>query len=137
MPTLSSLRSSKKFRLVLIGVLIVIALIIAYFFEKVRWFMIAIAVMLAAAFGMEVTNHDWDMNKLMHTGSFAESRVPRDEKGNMVLEKLCDGPDYDCKDFETQEEAQTYLVSCGKKHDMYGLDRDKDGIACEDLKHAK
>lgn len=37
--------------------------------------------------------------------------------------------DYDCGDFETQEEAQEYLLP----GDPYGLDADNDGIACEDL----
>lgn len=37
--------------------------------------------------------------------------------------------DYDCADFETQEEAQEYLLP----GDPYNLDGDDDGIACEDL----
>ncbi len=37
--------------------------------------------------------------------------------------------DYDCADFETQEEAQEYLLP----GDPYGLDGDNDGVACEDL----
>lgn len=37
--------------------------------------------------------------------------------------------DYDCEDFETQEEAQEYLLP----GDPYNLDGDDDGIACEDL----
>jgi hypothetical protein len=37
--------------------------------------------------------------------------------------------DYDCEDFETQEEAQFYLV----RGDPYGLDEDGNGLACEDL----
>jgi hypothetical protein len=37
--------------------------------------------------------------------------------------------DYDCEDFETQEEAQEYLLP----GDPYGLDGDNDGVACEDL----
>jgi len=37
--------------------------------------------------------------------------------------------DYDCEDFETQEEAQLYLV----RGDPYGLDEDGNGLACENL----
>jgi hypothetical protein len=37
--------------------------------------------------------------------------------------------DYDCEDFETQEEAQFYLAP----GDPYGLDEDGNGLACETL----
>jgi hypothetical protein len=37
--------------------------------------------------------------------------------------------DYNCSDFESQAEAQEYLLP----GDPYGLDADGDGIACEDL----
>ncbi|HEX5989187.1 MAG TPA: excalibur calcium-binding domain-containing protein [Solirubrobacterales bacterium] len=37
--------------------------------------------------------------------------------------------DYDCADFDTQAEAQEYLLA----GDPYRLDADNDGIACEDL----
>jgi Domain of unknown function (DUF4352) len=37
--------------------------------------------------------------------------------------------DYDCEDFETQEEAQLYLAP----GDPYGLDKDGNGLACETL----
>jgi hypothetical protein len=37
--------------------------------------------------------------------------------------------DYDCTDFETQEEAQLYLAP----GDPYQLDQDNNGLACEDL----
>jgi hypothetical protein len=36
--------------------------------------------------------------------------------------------DYDCSDFETQAEAEEYLLP----GDPYNLDADNDGIACED-----
>ncbi|MFI7117660.1 excalibur calcium-binding domain-containing protein [Amycolatopsis sp. NPDC049868] len=39
--------------------------------------------------------------------------------------------DLDCKDFQFQEEAQAVLDK--DRSDPHGLDRDKDGIACEDL----
>lgn len=40
--------------------------------------------------------------------------------------------DYDCSDFSSHAEAQAILNS--DPSDPYGLDRDKDGIACESLK---
>lgn len=40
--------------------------------------------------------------------------------------------DKDCPDFETQLEAQSFfLEQGGPEIDRHGLDRDKDGIACE------
>ncbi|MEO6457536.1 MAG: thermonuclease family protein [Chloroflexia bacterium] len=48
------------------------------------------------------------------------------------------GPDRDCPDFDTQEEAQEfYVASGGPANDPHRLDRDRDGIACEDLPHRK
>ncbi len=39
--------------------------------------------------------------------------------------------DYDCSDFDTQEEAQDYYD--GDSYDSSGLDGDNDGVACESL----
>jgi len=46
-----------------------------------------------------------------------------------------DGIDYDCDDFDTQEEAQEYFESQGgsANTNVDGLDGDGDGIACESL----
>jgi hypothetical protein len=42
------------------------------------------------------------------------------------------GIDYDCPDFETQEEAQNFFEeNGGPDYDPHDLDRDGDGIACE------
>lgn len=44
------------------------------------------------------------------------------------------GPDRDCPDFETQEEAQEfYIAAGGPQSDPHRLDGDNDGIACENL----
>ena len=40
--------------------------------------------------------------------------------------------DYDCSDFSSQSEAQSFFNSSGAS-DPHGLDRDGDGIACESL----
>jgi len=42
--------------------------------------------------------------------------------------------DYDCSDFSTQKEAQIFFIAeGGPSRDFHGLDRDKDGVACESL----
>jgi hypothetical protein len=43
--------------------------------------------------------------------------------------------DYNCIDFSTQKEAQAaFKMAGGPAIDTYDLDRDSDGIACEELK---
>lgn len=45
------------------------------------------------------------------------------------------GPDRDCSDFATWEEAQAfYLAAGGPERDPHRLDSDRDGIACESLR---
>jgi hypothetical protein len=42
---------------------------------------------------------------------------------------------YNCSDFKTQKEAQAFFLRTGgPSADPYGLDKDKDGIACEALR---
>ncbi len=42
--------------------------------------------------------------------------------------------DRDCGDFSSQAEAQRFFESDGgPSYDPHGLDRDKDGIACESI----
>lgn len=46
----------------------------------------------------------------------------------------CDRYVYSCRDFDSQEEAQLVFDSCGGvDNDVHHLDRDRDGVACEDL----
>jgi micrococcal nuclease len=48
------------------------------------------------------------------------------------------GPDRDCSDFATQEEAQEFFIAAGgPARDPHHLDADHDGIACESLPHRK
>jgi hypothetical protein len=72
---------------------------------------------------------------MIKTGSVSESRVLRDEKGNIKLDAMCDQPTYNCDDFATQQEAQEVYNHCkyGSNNDPHRLDGDKDGIACESL----
>jgi competence protein ComEC len=46
------------------------------------------------------------------------------------------GPDLDCNDFATHEDAQEYFIAAsGPENNRDGLDGDSDGIACERLPH--
>ncbi len=47
----------------------------------------------------------------------------------------CSGNIYNCPDFSTHSEAQSLYQCCMAKvgFDVHGLDRDKDGSACETL----
>jgi LPXTG-motif cell wall-anchored protein len=53
----------------------------------------------------------------------------------MVAPAAFAAPGKNCSDFKTQEEAQQYFESHGgsKSNNVDGLDRDHDGIACENL----
>lgn len=47
----------------------------------------------------------------------------------------CSGNTYNCSDFKTHIEAQALFSCCGgASNDIHGLDKDKDGLACESLK---
>jgi hypothetical protein len=135
------IRSSKKARLWIIGILIALA-VAALFFVKATWAKVAVGAVIAVlllAFGMEATNHDYDVQKLVETKSFAASKIERDEKGNLTnVDAFCNAKesDYNCTDFKTQAEAMTVYNRCktlGKNMDVYGLDRDHDGKVCESL----
>lgn len=92
--------------------------------------------------GLEVADKDFDLKKLWETGSLKKSLMARDKDGNLLhMNEICDAEDkgfynYNCKDFLTQQEAQEVFDHCGGK-DVYGLDRDKDGIVCEALPKKK
>lgn len=56
------------------------------------------------------------------------------KKGESQKGKPPSSPKRTCKDFKTQAEAQQFFIqSGGPKKDPFGLDEDKDGIACEEL----
>lgn len=149
---LAELRKSKKSRLIFLGIFLVILIILAIIFEKARIMFIGLAILIAAAFGMEVFDYDLDLGKLWETGSISESRVEsvKDSEGNTVrLIGSCVKADVNCDAFQTQEDAQAMYQACADeieannigienalKLDIYGLDRDKDGIVCEALPRA-
>lgn len=134
----SEIRRSKKVRIIVIVVLILIAGILAYMFEKTRLLMIGVIVLLLAAFGLEVSNTDFDLGKMMETGSLKESRIERDDNGNLIMGSMCGDAVYNCDDFRTQQEAQETYEYCsfGENNDPHRLDGDNDGVACEALPSA-
>jgi len=133
----SGWRRSKKFRLILIIVLLVLAGILFYFWQKGRLFVLGIIIILLAALGLEASNNDIDLGKFMQTGSWSESKIQRDAEGNLIMGAMCDPQqtyNYNCSDFRYQEEAQEVYEKCAKNGlDVHGLDRDKNGIACQSL----
>jgi len=121
-----------------------IVVILFIFFEKLRIFLVIIFITLLAALGLEVSQNDWDLGKLWETGSFQESKVLRDESGNVLFDKLGNittdsskgkkADEYNCDDFSTQPEAQEFFEKVGGVgNDVNRLDGDKDGVACESL----
>ena len=139
---LGNIRNSHKARLWIIGGLIVICAVLFYFAKGV-WVKVVLAgviALLLAAFGMEATQTDYDVQKLIETKSFSESKVERDATtGNLInIDNFCNAEklDYNCSDFKTQAEAMTVYKRCGelgKNMDMFRLDGDKDGLVCEAL----
>lgn len=131
----SKLRRSRKARLIIIIALILIASVIAYFFQKVRLVMFGVIVLLLAALGMEISETDFDLGKMWETGSISESRIQRTENGDVVLGSMCGDAVYNCDDFRTQDEAQEVFEYCtfDSNNDPHRLDGDKDGVACESL----
>jgi ABC-type multidrug transport system fused ATPase/permease subunit len=153
---LSQLRYSHKFRLWFIGILLVIVAILFFFFAKLRVALVIAFIALLAAFGLEATKNDFDMKKLIETKSFQDSKVARDEKGNVktndlgqiLFDKLGNvttdktvgkkSNDYNCSDFATQPEAQAFFLKVGGVgNDVNRLDANKDGVACQSLPKGK
>jgi hypothetical protein len=93
----------------------------------------AVLLMLLAALGLEGTNNDWDLGKLLSGSTPEEAKILRDENGNFLLES-CKSDIYNCEDFQFQEDAQEVKDKCGGAgYDINRLDGDKDGVACEAL----
>jgi hypothetical protein len=135
--------NSHKGRLWIIGALIVLAAV-AFFFVKGTTAKVILGVVIAVllgAFGMEATKTDYDIGKVIQTGSFSAAKIQRDESGNLLpasVDAFCNAQqkDYNCPDFKTQPEAQAVYDRCktlGQNMDVYGLDRDHDGKVCESL----
>lgn len=102
--------------------------------------------LMGAALGMEVANTDFDLGKLVETkGDLKASKVLRDKSGNVVTEEQIKSgavakenvkytDEYNCSDFSSQPEAQTFYDKAGGvQHDTNRLDGNKDGVACQAL----
>jgi len=146
--TVQNLRGSHKFRMILILVLMAIVIVLFIFFKKLRIALVVAFVALLAAFGLEATKNDWDLQKLWETKSFQESKVSRDTKGNILFDKLGNittdstkgksADQYNCDDFATQPEAQAFFEKVGGVgNDVNRLDANKDGVACQSLPKGK
>jgi hypothetical protein len=122
--------------------------------------LIGLLAILAGAFGLEVTNSDWDLGKIVKGSSPSDAKILRDKNGNIrrdangqIVTRVTrdkngnvvpDGTagakytdEYNCTDFSTQPEAQRFFDKAGGVgHDTNRLDGDKDGVACEDLPKA-
>lgn len=141
---IQQVRSSHKARLWIIGILLVIVAILFIFFAKLRILLAVAFIALLAAFGLEASKNDFDIGKLIQTRSLQESKVSRDESGNILFDSLGNittdsskgkkADDYNCSDFATQPEAQTFFEKVGGVgNDVNRLDGNKDGEACESL----
>lgn len=139
---LKKIRESHKARLWIIGGLIVLCVILFFFIKGTTAKVIlgVVIALLLGAFGMEATQTDYDVQKLIETKSFAESKIERDvTTGNIInIDNFCNAEkmDYNCSDFKTQTEAMSVYKRCGelgKNMDVFRLDGDKDGLVCESL----
>ena len=136
---LGKYRRSSKARIILILILLAILAVMFYFWAKMRLFIVAIAILLMAALGMEVSKTDYDLGKLFKTGSFSESKIEQTENGYWKIGDDCTKDEMNCSDFQYQEDAQDFFEKCGGSgNNVNRLDgNDGDGIACESLPHKK
>jgi len=59
----------------------------------------AVIIILLGVLGLEASNNDWDLSSIFSGASVSDSKVMRDEKGNVVYTQLVpetvNEPDYD------------------------------------------
>lgn len=125
--------------------------------KVVKPILITLLALLAGAFGLEVSNNDWDVGSILSGNSAKDSkvirdangnvqrdasgkvltRIRRDKQGNVVADNQAGGKytdEYNCSDFKTQPEAQSFFAKAGgTSKDTNRLDGDGDGVACESL----
>lgn len=135
-------RRSKNVRLIVILIVFALAAGLWWYGDKTDNQTLKTGAIVAGgasglAAGLEVADTDFDLKTLWETGSLKEALLDRDEDGNLLnLGLICDAQDegfydYNCDDFETQQEAQRVYERCGT--DINRLDGDKDGVVCEAL----
>ena len=129
----SKIRRSKNFRLILIVILLAIVAALYFLWGKFRAVLIGLFIVLLTALGLEVSSNDWDLGKLLQTGSFSESKVEKNSQGNWMIGDRCDANNFNCDDFEYQEDAQYIFEECDGHGDINRLDGDNDGMVCEHL----
>jgi hypothetical protein len=72
--------------------------------------LLVVIVILLGALGLETTNTDYDIGKIMSGSSVSDSKVMRDINGNVVTDGSGKATDeYNCADFKTQEDAQRFF----------------------------
>ncbi len=139
---IQKIRGSKNTRLVVLLIIIAIAAGMWYYGNKtdnktLKTGAAIIGGVAGLATGLEVADKDYDLKTLFETGSFKKAFIERDADGNLLnIGLICDAKDkdyynYNCSDFEYQEDAQAVYEKCG--NDINRLDGDKDGIVCEAL----
>ncbi len=131
----SKLRRSKNTRLIVIVMLMAIVAALFFFWGKARIWLVGIFIVLIAALGLEVSNTDFDLKKLIETRSLNESKIEKNESGNWLIDdERCQKESLNCDNFEYQEDAQEMFEYCGgPENDIHRLDGDNDGLVCEAL----
>jgi 5-hydroxyisourate hydrolase-like protein (transthyretin family) len=98
--------------------------------------------LLGVGAGMEASNNDIDLGKVIENKSFTGSKVLRDKDGNVATEEEVKSgakqakytDEYNCADFKTESEAQKFYTNAGGvTNDTNRLDGNKDGKACTGL----
>jgi hypothetical protein len=165
MSKINDIRNSKKFRLgMIIFLMIVVAML---YFRNVntenltsaegikseltaqlkpdtteKKVLIGIMGLLGVGAGMEASNNDIDLGKVIENKSFTGSKVLRDKDGNVATEEEVKSgakqakytDEYNCADFKTESEAQKFYTNAGGvTNDTNRLDGNKDGKACTGL----
>jgi hypothetical protein len=119
--------------------------------------LLGVIVLLLGALGFEATNNDFDLGSILSGNSVSDSKIERDANGNLERNAAGDfvtkllrnksgdvvpagtagakyTDEYNCDDFSTQVEAQTFFEKAGGvSKDTNRLDGNNDGVACQDL----
>lgn len=77
----------------------------------------------------------WAKNKGYATnGCHYSNRAPEQSNDTSDTKYDPNGPDRDCGDFDTHDQAQNFFIAAGgPQEDPHRLDREGDGLACESL----
>lgn len=127
-------RRKSRNRILIIVILMAIVAIMFVTLEKMRIYLVAIFLVLLAALGLEVSGNDWDLGKLIQTGSLEESKIEKTDGGHWLIGEECQKEALNCSNFTYQQDAQDLFEKCGGlENDIHGLDGDNDGLVCEAL----